>query len=169
MKQLQLQQQQQSQKQLKKVCSIFKNKIRIRNFYFLEVLIKPSEPNVSLSTIPSVDFDESTDISHRPLAPLASSETFTDVAALILDEQPKQETKTVSTTSNQVSSVKATKNEFDSLEKLFDFSSSGISNDTQIEIENSTQNSNHIRFSENNQIIRTDKVFDSFSFLFIKF
>jgi hypothetical protein len=135
---------------------------------FSEVSIKSTEATVILSTIPSVeDIDESIDMSHRPLAPLASSETFSDVTALTRDDQPKQEMKTASINNenkflNPESSCKPTKSHFDSLEILFDFSSSGISNDIHVANENSTQDSSHIRSSETNPIINTNKVVEFF-------
>jgi hypothetical protein len=49
-------------------------------------------------------------------------------------------------------------NDFDSLEILFDFQSSGISNDSQTDIVRSVQNPCRIRFSENNQIININTV-----------
>ena len=48
--------------------------------------IKSNEANVALSTIPSVDIDETADTLNRPLAPLASSETFSDGVGLNHDE-----------------------------------------------------------------------------------
>ncbi len=143
---------------------ILKNKqITNSKFDFLEFLIKPNEATVALPTIPSVDIDESIDtfLRHPPLAPLASSETFSDVAALSHDEQSKEDIKTLST-NNENKSSKTTKHEFDSLEVLFDFPSSGISSDMHLEIGNTTQNSNHIRFSDANQIISTNKVLKFF-------
>jgi len=113
-----------------------------------------------------MDIDELVDTSHRPLAPLASSETYSDVVGLTRDDQQqKQDIKTSSTTheekpSNEQSSRKTTKSEFDSLEVLFDFPSSGISSNTHLTVEQSSQVVNHIRFSNNDQIISADKVLD---------
>jgi hypothetical protein len=86
------------------------------------------------------------------------------MAALAHDDPLKEENQNLSAniSSNGGSSRKTTKSEFDSLEVLFDFPSSAISSDTHLEIDQSTSNSNHIRFSETNEIITTDKVFDFF-------
>ncbi len=119
-----------------------------------------------------MDIDELVDTSHRPLAPLASSETYSDVVGLTGDDQQqKQDIKTSSTTheekpSNEQSSRKTTKSEFDSLEILFDFPSSGISTNTHLTVEQSSQAVNHISFSHNDQIISADKVLDWLKFFY---
>lgn len=148
-------QRQQLQKLLKKVSSFLH--LKNSNSYFLEIFLKSNDAPGALATIPSIDIDESNDISHRPLAPLASSETFTDVAAIIRDDIAKEESE-ILTRDNEQTSRKTTESDFDSLEILFDFPSSGISSDTHFAVETTTQNCNHIRFSDTNQIIKSDKV-----------
>jgi hypothetical protein len=131
------------------------------------MFLKSSDGNVMLPTIPSVDIDETLDILHHPLAPLASSETFTDVAALIREDQQKEEEKGLSVNNDlnspkKESSIKiitpTTKTAYDSLEVLFDFPSSSISTDTQLEVVHTSQSANRIRFADNDQIISTNKV-----------
>jgi len=136
-----------------------KKQITNSKFDFLEFLMKPNEATVALPTIPSVDIDESIDtfLRHPPLAPLASSETFSDVAALSHDEQSKEDIKTLST-NNENKSSKTTKHEFDSLEVLFDFPSSKMSSDIQLETENKSQTADHRRRSHTNPLISTEKV-----------
>ena len=148
--------------------SLFKSEILsiVRYFNCIEVTIKTGATHMTLPmlpTIPSVDCEETTDQPSRPLAPLASSETFSDVAALANDDQPAKETLSVSTETDNSSSkgktaVKTTKSDFDSLEVLFDFPSSGLSSDTPLETEDAIRTSTHIRFTEMNQIIGTEKV-----------
>ena len=112
-----------------------------------------------------MDLDESAEASHRPLAPLASSETFSDGITTNHDDQKQQNTD-LSLTNNEENALgeelnhKSTKSDFDSLEKLFDFSSSGISSETHLNNERSTQNNTRIRFSDTNQIFTTDQVFN---------
>ncbi len=115
--------------------------------------IKPGGPQVILPTIPSVDTHESDNTSHRSLAPLASSETFSDLAASARDDQPSEET---SPSTLKVKST--TKNDFDSLEVLFDFSSSGISSDMQLETESTSPTPNRRRSSQINTIMSIEKV-----------
>ncbi len=122
--------------------------------------IKSNEANVILSPIPSVDIDETGDTPHRPLAPLASSETFSDGVGLNHDEQDNKN-------NNQQTDRKIPKTEFDSLEVLFDFPSSGISSDAQLDIEQTSESTNHIRFSDANRTITSDKVLDLFKYLSI--
>lgn len=110
----------------------------------------------TLPTIPSVDSEDAGEPLSRPLAPLASSETFSDVAALANEDQP------VSTPAKENSSSstkqKTTKSDFDSLEVLFDFPSSGISSDAQSDVQDSNRMSNPIRSSTVNQTVTTEKV-----------
>ena len=120
--------------------------------------IKSGETFIGIPTLPtiaSVDSEESGDPPSRPLAPLASSETFSDVAALANDDQPAPPAK-----ENPSSSTKAktTKSDFDSLEVLFDFPSSGISSDAQLDVVDSSRMSHPIRSSTINQTVTTEKV-----------
>ncbi|CAF4660288.1 unnamed protein product, partial [Rotaria sp. Silwood2] len=124
--------------------------------------IKSNDTIVVLPTIPSMDVDESNDMSHRPLAPLASSETFSDVDAISRDSQQKQDNKISSINNeenhlNEESSHKTTKSDFDSLEKLFDFPSSDISSENRLDVEHSSHTTARIRFSDTNEIINSDK------------
>jgi hypothetical protein len=112
--------------------------------------MKVNESMCILSTIPSIDIDESNDVEHRPLAPLASSETFTDVISMAHDPIVSSDID-LSVRCQKVN--RTTKSDFDSLEFLFDFPSSGISSDTQLELIQSSPSSNHIRFADNDQII----------------
>ena len=112
-----------------------------------------------------MDIEDSNDPLHPPLAPLASSETFSDVDALHRDSQPQLNVKKLSVDFKQNGiheelSRKTTKSEFDSLEKLFDFPSSEISNEPSLEIEPTSRNTtSRIRFSDTDQIINANKVY----------
>ncbi|CAF0742957.1 unnamed protein product [Rotaria sp. Silwood1] len=125
--------------------------------------IKSNDAIVMLPTIPSMDVDDSNDILHRPLAPLASSETFSDVDALNRDTQQKQDINSSSIDNEEnhlkeESTCKTTKSDFDSLEKLFDFPSSEMSSETHLDIEHPSQSTTtRIRFSDMDQIITSDK------------
>ncbi|CAF0918598.1 unnamed protein product [Adineta steineri] len=131
-----------------------------------KISIKSSEATVALptlATIPSMDIDESIETPHRPLAPLASSETFTDVNSLSHDDHKLQGNTKISSTKNKKehlspqTSSKTTKSEFDSLEILFDFPSSGISSNTHLNVEQPPHNMSHLCFNDNHQILTTDK------------
>ncbi|CAF3695070.1 unnamed protein product [Rotaria socialis] len=128
-----------------------------------KLLVKSNEGFSLLPTIPSIDIDDSNDQLHPPLAPLASSETFSDVDALHRDTQSQLKVKKLSVDLKQNGtheelSRKTTKSEFDSLEKLFDFPSSEISNEPSLDIESTSRNSKtRIRFSDTNQIINANK------------
>ncbi|CAF0931183.1 unnamed protein product [Adineta steineri] len=131
-----------------------------------KISIKSSEATVALptlATIPSMDIDELTETPHRPLAPLASSETFTDVNSLSHDDHKLQGNAKISSTKNKKehlspqTSSKTTKSEFDSLEILFDFPSSGISSNTHLNVEQPPHNMSHLCFNDNHQILTTDK------------
>ena len=121
--------------------------------------MKSTEPTIVLSTIQSVDIDESKDSAHRPLAPLASSETFTDVNSIVRDDLVKRDSsvsaydKNLNT--NHHPSRTTTKSEFDSLEILFDFPSSGISNEVDLDFVHPLHTPSHIRFTENEQVVTT--------------
>lgn len=113
--------------------------------------MKNFDPPTFLPSIPSEDHDESEETKHRRLAPLASSETLGDVHAIVQDENDEE---------NLLSSpIKETpKADYDSLEVLFDFPSSGISSDVHLEELHISQSSGRIRFADNDQIITTTKV-----------
>ena len=130
--------------------------------WFVEISIRPNESISFLPTIPSMDVDESVDAAHRPLAPLASSETFTDVVGISHserqhDDQPvtSPEPESPSPAHQQPNRTKTTKSEFDSLEILFDFPSSGISTETQLDESRISQSSNRIRFLEDERVLNT--------------
>ena len=76
-----------------------------------------------------------------------------------------QDNKTSPINNNQQTDNKIPKIEFDSLEILFDFPSSGISSDTQLDIEQTSETVNHIRFSDTDRTITSDKVLDLFIFV----
>jgi len=118
------------------------------------MLIKPTETTVNLSAMPSMEITSSMDRLHRPLAPLASSETFSDVGSIYRDEQQIKDLPK----NNRISNPIIRNNDFDSLEILFDFPSVDLSNDSQPDILRSTENPCRIRFSDQTQIINTPKV-----------
>ncbi len=125
--------------------------------------LRTGEVNTALATIPSVDVDESADIAHRPLAPLASSETFSDVSALTHDEPLNQTTPSSPKINkdhpaNEESNQRKTQANFNSLEVLFDFPSSRMSSATQLDVDHPIENSHHIRFATTDQIVSVDKV-----------
>lgn len=110
-----------------------------------------------------MDVDESADAVHRPLAPLASSETFTDVVGISNgieipnDDKrlPSPEPETPTAADQPTDRTRAAKSDFDSLEILFDFPSSGISTDTQLDENRISQSSNRIRFSDSERLTTT--------------
>ena len=115
-----------------------------------ESSMKNFDPPTFLPSIPSEDHDESEETKHRRLAPLASSETFTDVHAITNESNLLP--------SPPLTGNSATKGDYDSLEALFDFPSSGISSDVHLEELHASQSSGRIRFADNDQIITTSKV-----------
>ena len=117
--------------------------------------LKPTETTAVISVSnPSIEKSDLTDKTHRPLAPLASSETFSDVGSIYRDDQHKKELTKTNRISNSI-----TKNiDFDSLEILCDFQSGDLSNDSHTDIPRPTQSHSRIRFSENTQIINPTKV-----------
>nr|ACD54763.1 unknown [Adineta vaga] len=121
---------------------------------YLEVSIRSTETNI-IPTTPSIDITASVDRLHTDLAPLASSETFSDVVSLCHDDQLKKDKKTFNTEkkSNQMNKI----NDFDSLEILFDFPSVDLSIDSQTDIVHPVETPCRIRFSENTQIINIQK------------
>jgi len=137
-------------------------KIFISKFLSIEVSIRSPETNGVLTPIASVETEDSVGPVHRPLAPLASSETFTDLTVIGRDEPIKEEIKAKSST-------KSTKNEFDSLEALFDFPSSGISSNTHLNVDESTRHNCNMNFSERDQIIRSAKVKSRFVFFSLNY
>jgi hypothetical protein len=136
------------------------------HFRIAEISIKPNESNSFLPTIPSMDVDESAEAVHRPLAPLASSETFTDMAGIsngsgmLPNDKPllSPEPETPTANNQPTNQTKATKSDFDSLEVLFDFPSSGISTDTQLDEGRIPESSNRIRFSEDERLTTTTTI-----------
>jgi len=113
----------------------------------------------ALSATPSMDITGSIDRLHGPLAPLASSETFSDVSS-IYDEQPKQDLSTDHriSKSNKKSNLIIGNTDYDSLEILFDFPSADLSNEPQTNIVRLTDSTCRIRFCDNPQIINSTKV-----------
>lgn len=111
-----------------------------------------------------MDIDETAEAIHPPLAPLASSETFSDADTLVRDSHRQENTK-LATKDGQQNGLdikptkKTTKSEFDSLEKLFYFPSPEMPNETGGEIKRTSHSTtSRIRFSETNQIINSDEV-----------
>jgi len=107
-----------------------------------------------------MEITSSMDRLHRPLAPLASSETFSDVGSIYHDEQKIKDLPTNNGISNidKKSNPIIRNNDFDSLEILFDFQSVDLSNDSQPDIVRSVENPCRIRFSDNTEIINSTKV-----------
>jgi hypothetical protein len=128
---------------------------------YLENLVKTT--NISLvipTTTSSICVTQSPDRIRRVLAPLASSETFSDVASIYHDEQQSRKDGPTNGISNAEKKSKRTiKNtDFDSLEILFDFSSTDLENDSDTNVVQAPENPCRIRFSENTQIINATKV-----------
>lgn len=130
-------------------------------FFFLENLKKTPKKSVVLSTSSSIDIVGSIDRLHCALAPLASSETFSDVVSISQDDPPKKSTPvkndTSSTEKNTNRIIKD--NDFDSLEILFDFPSTDLTNDPQTDTVRKTENPCRIRFSETTRSNNTTKVY----------
>ncbi|CAF3690493.1 unnamed protein product [Adineta steineri] len=123
-------------------------------------LTKCNEVTPVLPTTPSIDTGELVDPLHNTLAPLASSETFSDGVSLCFDEQQKKDSSNNNNeafNSDKISKPKQKTNDYDSLEILFDFPSSDLSNDLRVEIPRSPETPSRIRFSENLQIININK------------
>ena len=117
-------------------------------YVIVEVSIK------SPTQIVVTDNSNTTDkLIHRPLAPLASSETFSDVSSIYRDETLNKDSLTNKQLQNTIKN-----SDFDSLEILFDFPSVDISNESQTKLETRTESSCRIRFSENTQIINSPRV-----------
>ena len=114
--------------------------LKINNIFFpLELNVRINEPLPALSAIPSMDVEETNETKNRPLAPLASSETLTEVNVLGVNENKVEAT------------ARTPKGNFDSLELLFDFPSSGISNDTQLDDVQTPESLNQIRFAPDDE------------------
>lgn len=122
--------------------------------------LKSIETSNNLAAHPAVDPPGFATRTHPTLAPLASSETFSDVVSLYHDEQSKANAaRTDEPLQTEQRSRRTTKiNDFDSLEILFDFPSSNLSNEVQSTTSHPTEAPARIRFSENAQIININKV-----------
>ena len=104
--------------------------------------------------------DDSLDPLHPPLAPLASSETFSDLVLLNSDVEENRDTKISSNNNddnrlNQETKGEGVKSDFNSLELFFDLPSSKVSNDMHVNIGQSPKT---IRFSENDTILNAENV-----------
>ena len=104
--------------------------------------------------------DDGIDALNPPLAPLASSETFSDLVMLNSDVQENRDNKIPSNNNeddrlSQEAKHEKVKNDFDSLELLFDFPSSEISSDIHLNVE---QSSKSIRFPENHKTLNAENV-----------
>ncbi|CAF4158295.1 unnamed protein product, partial [Rotaria magnacalcarata] len=110
------------------------------------------------STLPassSLNISESIDKLQYTLAPLASSETFSDVVSVSRDEEQKKHSSFknnisihTDTSSNQITK----NNDFNSLEILFDFPSVNLPNDSQTNVLLTMENNGPIRHLGSNQI-----------------
>ena len=128
---------------------------------YLEVLIKSTEVSIVVPTVTSSLYvSESVDRLNHALAPLASSETFSDVGSLYCDELPPQKDVSTNGISNaeKKSRAKMRNNDFDSLEILFDFPSAELSNESETPVPQQPEHASRIRFSEHTQIINATKV-----------
>ncbi|CAF1144001.1 unnamed protein product [Rotaria sp. Silwood1] len=122
--------------------------------------IKNSEKSVGLPTSSSMDITASIDRLNFTQAPLASSETFSDVVSICRDEQQKKYLSTNNGISNNIdkNSSQITKdNDFNSLEILFDFPSVNIINDSQTDIIRTPENHCRVQYSENTHMNNTIK------------
>ncbi|CAF1324688.1 unnamed protein product [Rotaria sordida] len=121
--------------------------------------IKTIERCVGLPTSSSMDITASIDRLHSTQAPLASSETFSDVVSICRDEQQTHLSSNngisinIDKNSNQI----IQDNDFNSLEILFDFPSVNITNDSQTDIVRKSENRCRIRYSDNPNINNTTK------------
>lgn len=102
-----------------------------------------------------MDIIESVDREHRVLAPLASSETFSDVTAIYHDEQAKKDLPRPSNFEEKTTRF-SRHSDFDSLEILFDFPSMDLTTDSQRNLQRPSHSPSRIRFSQNPQIINSD-------------
>ena len=100
---------------------------------------------------------ESIDRLHRVLAPLASSETFSDVTSIYRDEQQKKDLP-ITLISEEKPVRMGRNNDFDSLEILFDFPSTDLKTDSQTNLLRPSHSPSRIRFSETPQIITSSTV-----------
>lgn len=99
-----------------------------------------------------MNITESIDQLHRVLAPLASSETFSDVTSIYHDE-PQKKDLPIKVTCEEKPVGMGRNNDFDSLEILFDFPSNELKTDSQANLLRPSQSPSRIRFSETPQII----------------
>ena len=104
---------------------------------------------------------------HRPLAPLASSETFSDGVSILHEERHKKKSSMHNGSSylDKKADQMSRNNDFDSLEILFDFPSTDLFTDSQADIKRSPSPC-RIRFSENTEIINSNKVLHLLTFSF---
>jgi hypothetical protein len=128
------------------------------------VSIKSTEPTLVLPGTSSMDIARTVEKLHRPLAPLASSETFSDVGSLCHNDRQKTNLPVNNGTSyfDTQSNTITRNNDFDSLEILFDFPSTDLFTDSQNDVIPTVETPCRIRFSENTQIINTNKVEHTF-------
>ena len=97
----------------------------------------------------------STNRENRVLAPLASSETFSDVNSIFHDEQQtKKDLPSVSNSEEKTTRINRN-NDFDSLEILFDFPSMDLTTDSQRNLQRPSHSPSRIRFAQNTQIINS--------------
>ena len=123
--------------------------------------MKSGDSGSNLPTILSIDLDDASGTLDRSMAPLASSETFSDGISICCDEQDKALATAQPNgllKSEKPSNLKATSSNFDSLEVLFDFSSSSLTNEPPTEPKRSSETPSRIRFSDNIQTINPSKV-----------
>lgn len=130
-------------------------------FYHLEPSLKIAEREIRLPSNSSLDNIEGIDKLQDTLAPLASSETFSDVVSVSHDEEPK----ILLTINNgiphrfdQIDNATKTHDNFSSLELLFDFSNVNLTNETQVDDTQTPENNGQMRYSGISRLNRRSKV-----------
>ncbi|CAF3276365.1 unnamed protein product, partial [Rotaria sp. Silwood2] len=122
--------------------------------------IRTTERSSGLITSSSMNITASIDKLHGTLAPLASSETFSDVVSICRDEQQKKHLSSnngISNNTDKNSSHITKDNDFNSLEILFDFPSVNLTNDSQTDMIRAPETHCRVRYSENTHTNNTTK------------
>ena len=122
--------------------------------------MKVNEPNTISSSTLSINVEEVNEKLHCAVAPLASSETFSDVVSISREEHEKYIVPIDKETCQAIkapNSIQRT-DDFSSLEVLLDFPSSDLSKRNQTNTVCSSASHSRIRFSEKPSIINLSQV-----------
>ena len=109
-----------------------------------------------------MDTEESLDRLSCNLAPLASSETFSDLVPVSCDGQQRIHLLSSSGTSNTVNNLNqiTRDNNFNSLKTFFNFPSVDLSDDSKADSVHQLESHSRIRFPEHAHIINTNEVYN---------